>query len=130
MHDVKTSVRRHSGGKAVNAPGRPFDQITFGEKLADAIVTRRKKTARFISDEQLDGIFDECLKLRELGDISEAVETLGRLLDSAGFLAAAGNLAEFLDLFGWSLQDWNQTQGRAVDGAHPLSSKRRSSFIS
>jgi hypothetical protein len=119
MNHTRTSVPTHPGGKAVNAPSRPFDKIAFGDALADVIVLRRKKTERFISDEQLDGIFDDSLKLRLLGDISEAVETLGRLLDSGHFLAAAGNWDEFLELFGWSRQDWNQTQGRSVHGTSP-----------
>ena len=116
MNNVKTSVPRHSGVKLVSAPAGPFDKVAFGEHLADAIVMRRKKTARFISDEQLDGIFDDCLKLRALGDISEAIEALGRLVDSGGFLGGAGNWPEFLGLFGWSREDWDQTQGRSVDG--------------
>ena len=99
-----------------DAPGSPLATVSFGEELADAIVMRRKKTAPFISDEQLEDIFDDCLKLRALGGIGQAVEILGRLLDSGQFLAAAGNLDEFLELFGWSRQDWNRSQGQSVDG--------------
>ena len=91
------------------SPKKLFDKKAFNKHLEDLIVMRWPKTSRFIRGyEEAEVIFGQCLAIREQGITKETSEILRRLSNSGGYLAAAGNWLEFLQVVGISTQQWNQ----------------------